>query len=556
MITRTALPAFFFIMVSTIAIADSTGYLGMSLPADFTPFTDDSPWNTPIPDTAQVDPGSPLMMGTVIDVLDSIGAPRYLRVNYRVWTSPIHVIDAATCPRIDIPTTGDGLYWTTDPDGDGIAQNIPMPESGPWPDPQADHHMIMVDTTLMLAWEFSYAEPLGGGQWEASRVDIYDLHGPGWRPAFVDPNWWRIGCVGAGVNRLAGTVRIEEVLAGEIDHPLLCCTPANRSKSLPGGNPKELCPPASMTDGWRVGPENVPEGAVFRLDPSLDLDALGFCEPAKVVARAMQEYGMYNVDNGGAFAVYFQNLGSANSPWEAIPNLISDLQSLPVTAFRVLRCDTVTKDVGSATEYTVEFVTHPPKSVAVGRPLPPITLRVVDEWGNPVATDRSFDVMVSIGMWEGTNPGGAELLGTYFKPTEGGYVTFNNLVITKPGKGYRLFALPRDLHYAVSDVFAAVKRAPVPLGEDHDQEDGLELVVFPCPGRSAFRVSYRLPGGGPVSLKVYDVAGREVVGLLDEKATAGWHTINWNPEGLAAGTYFMTLEAGGTSHTARTVIVE
>jgi hypothetical protein len=51
---------------------------------------------------------------------------------------------------------------------------------------------------------------------------------------------------------------------------------------------------------------------------------------------------------------------------------------------------------------------------------------------------------------------------------------------------------------------------------------------------------------------VYDVLGRSVARLTDGLLSAGRHTLTWQPEGLAPGTYFIRLEGDGFTDT-RTV---
>ena len=308
--------------------------------------------------------------------------------------------------------------------------------------------MVLVDPDRLLAWEFSRAQPLGAGQWQASGVDLWDLAGPGWKQAFVGPSWWGVGSVASGLPFLAGVVRVEEVKAGVIPHALIVSCPSNRAKTLANGNDDELCSPAANTDGWGIGAHFIPEGARLQLDPNLDLDAFGLSQEAKVVARAMQTYGMYVGLNGPSFALYFQNLGPFGGEWATIPEVF-DIIDLPTGALRVLETNTTAKDPGGSLERSVKFVSAPTVGRA-GERLSPTTVRLVNAAGNPVYTGREFPIMIAIGMWEGTNPGGAQLLGTAVKTTQSGIATFDDLVIDQPGSTYRLFAMPQDLDYAVS----------------------------------------------------------------------------------------------------------
>ncbi len=47
-----------------------------------------------------------------------------------------------------------------------------------------------------------------------------------------------------------------------------------------------------------------------------------------------------------------------------------------------------------------------------------------------------------------------------------------------------------------------------------------------------------------VTLKIYDLLGREVTTLLNKPLTPGSYAIEWNAKGLASGTYVYRLQAG------------
>ncbi len=70
---------------------------------------------------------------------------------------------------------------------------------------------------------------------------------------------------------------------------------------------------------------------------------------------------------------------------------------------------------------------------------------------------------------------------------------------------------------------------------------------YPNPFNPTTVISYQLPGVGTrfiVSLKVYDILGREIRSLVDELQRSGEHTINFNASGLSSGVYFYRLTAG------------
>ncbi len=63
----------------------------------------------------------------------------------------------------------------------------------------------------------------------------------------------------------------------------------------------------------------------------------------------------------------------------------------------------------------------------------------------------------------------------------------------------------------------------------------------PNPFTQETSISFSLPASGHVSLTVYDSAGRLVEVLLDAQLCAGLHTLTWERDGAASGTYFCRL---------------
>ena len=59
--------------------------------------------------------------------------------------------------------------------------------------------------------------------------------------------------------------------------------------------------PAIKTDGDSTRTDCLPEGARLQLDPSIDVSKITGITPAeRAVARALQRYGAYVIDRGGA----------------------------------------------------------------------------------------------------------------------------------------------------------------------------------------------------------------------------------------------------------------
>jgi hypothetical protein len=78
---------------------------------------------------------------------------------------------------------------------------------------------------------------------------------------------------------------------------------------------------------------------------------------------------------------------------------------------------------------------------------------------------------------------------------------------------------------------------------------------YPNPFNPSTTISFSLPRRESVTLKVYDLLGREVATLVDGREEAGEHTVKWNADGFTSGVYFYRLSAGGGVQTRKLVLV-
>ncbi|MBK8981612.1 MAG: FG-GAP repeat protein [Ignavibacteria bacterium] len=67
---------------------------------------------------------------------------------------------------------------------------------------------------------------------------------------------------------------------------------------------------------------------------------------------------------------------------------------------------------------------------------------------------------------------------------------------------------------------------------------------YPNPFNPVTTINYDLPADGIVTIKVYDIIGREMKTLVNEMKTAGYHKIQFNAADLASGAYFYQMKAG------------
>jgi hypothetical protein len=67
---------------------------------------------------------------------------------------------------------------------------------------------------------------------------------------------------------------------------------------------------------------------------------------------------------------------------------------------------------------------------------------------------------------------------------------------------------------------------------------------YPNPFNPATIISYQINIASQVTLKVYDVLGKEIVTLVNEEQPAGTYEVEFNAEGLPSGVYLYKLKAG------------
>lgn len=79
---------------------------------------------------------------------------------------------------------------------------------------------------------------------------------------------------------------------------------------------------------------------------------------------------------------------------------------------------------------------------------------------------------------------------------------------------------------------------------------------FPNPFNPETQISYELPNSEFVYLIVYDVMGKEIETLVNEKQTAGSYTITFNAANYPSGVYYYRLSAGEFKETRKMLLIK
>ncbi len=79
---------------------------------------------------------------------------------------------------------------------------------------------------------------------------------------------------------------------------------------------------------------------------------------------------------------------------------------------------------------------------------------------------------------------------------------------------------------------------------------------YPNPFNPVTKINFAIPKSGFVTMKVYDMLGREVVKLVNENKTAGNYSVDFNASNLTSGVYFYRLEVNGFVDTKKMMLVK
>jgi hypothetical protein len=82
------------------------------------------------------------------------------------------------------------------------------------------------------------------------------------------------------------------------------------------------------------------------------------------------------------------------------------------------------------------------------------------------------------------------------------------------------------------------------------------LDAFPNPANPSTIIAYELKEAGFVSIRVYDLAGREVAALVNGFEKPGYKSVSFHGSNLASGVYLYRLQAGNYSDTKKLILLK
>ncbi len=80
--------------------------------------------------------------------------------------------------------------------------------------------------------------------------------------------------------------------------------------------------------------------------------------------------------------------------------------------------------------------------------------------------------------------------------------------------------------------------------------------IYPNPFNPETKIIFDLPKSGNVTLKIYDVLGREVTTLINEKLNAGIYSVDWDASNFPSGVYFCKIESENLAKTIKMLMIK
>ncbi len=297
------------------------------------PFSDSSPWNTPIASNAAVDPASAQMIAD----LASIPGQDKFWINIQDYSIPVYWVDSTATPLVTVMAGlgGTGFRTGAPKEGDVAGSGLAPIPANAMPAAGTDRHLAIVDKATGTEWGL-YNAAKSGANWNVDLAATLDLTGTGVRPPEHDSPWWAgHGPRACGFGLIAGLITTDEMRAGHIGHALVLAYPHIRSRYY---TPPASTAQAALADALPT--RGIMCGGRIQLDPSLDVTTLGLSASGLIIARALQQYGAFVGDYSGAVSLCADESPDAQAYWSTGVLGNDTAENIPLNRFRVLQIGT------------------------------------------------------------------------------------------------------------------------------------------------------------------------------------------------------------------------
>jgi hypothetical protein len=128
---------------------------------------------------------------------------------------------------------------------------------------------------------------------------------------------------------------------------------------------------------------------------------------------------------------------------------------------------------------------------------------------------------------------------------------------------FNIYSLALNDSYVFAGIMGGIWRRPLseavvsvpPVINDLPSKFNLSQ-NYPNPFNPNTDISYRIGTAGFVSIKIYDVLGREIAVLVNEVKEAGYYYVKWNASAFGSGIYLCRMECGSFVSTRKMILTK
>jgi hypothetical protein len=312
-------------------------------------YNTNNPFNKLIGDNVEIDPNSSGYIQKLASA--SQGGDTFI-LTLKQYSATVFFADAST-PKFNIKLLC-GIDWEVgvsnllqvpipefaEPAFDSDGSDNPIIAGRCGEDADQDNNMIIIDLENRCEYDF-WQMRKEGNSWVCSWGNVISMDSDG---IFAKG----LSIRGSGFAFLGGVIWPDELANEEITHALAFNYPFTKS-----GGPVA---PATESDGIVNDTNALPEGALLRLDPTLDVNTLALDKNAKTIAIALQKYGMYLVDNGGDTGIGFYLIDPKSAKTNPYADLLPNedfplINKIPLSKLQVLKLPNQNTDFQSNLEF-------------------------------------------------------------------------------------------------------------------------------------------------------------------------------------------------------------
>ena len=107
----------------------------------------------------------------------------------------------------------------------------------------------------------------------------------------------------------------------------------------------------------------------------------------------------------------------------------------------------------------------------------------------------------------------------------------------------------------MSELFDTTRPAGI-IVKGRSAETDNHLKVSFNPSNHGLSISYKVSGSGMVTMKIFDIRGREIATLVRREMQPGSYVMQWNAARLPGGAYYCSLKSGGFSETKKLAMIK